>query len=320
MKKTIRLNNQGLKNIIRESLRRYLTEVDWSTYPTSTDYRDKDAWWKTQVDSDFPGHKVDQSSDWKVTYSDLALDKKKRDKEQAKIDRQNAREAKKQARLAAQAEKKKKGERKQNTGRKTTASMKYGDGKLVVELLPDSRVGWYLLDSHREIQNNGEMDIEEYMDGTWLPYTETYGPGRWIPKQLINPVAKLFKKIGMRDDDWYGVNESRLRSIVKESVKKVLKEDYKAGEWNEGLFREDLKAYIEMSRGYDGSVGYAKAKASKMREVTGDLPWGINGYEFERWLTTFLGTNSEDVDLLVDNAVYWVRNKLANKPKPPRIY
>lgn len=318
MKKTIRLNNQGLKNIIRESLRRYLTEVDWSTYPTSTDYREKDAWWKTQVDSDFPGHKVDQSRDWKVTYSDLALDKKKRDKEQAKIDREKARAEKKKARLDAKAAKKT--ERKKSEGRKTTASMKYGDGKLVAELLPDCRVGWYLFDAYKEIQNEGEMDIEEYVDGTWLPYTETYGPGKWIPRKLVEPVAKLFKKIGMRDDDWYGVNESRLRSIVRESVKRVIKEDYKAGDWNEGLFREDLKAYIEMSRGYDGSVGYARAKANKMREVTGDLPWGINGYEFERWLTTFLGTNSEDIDLLVDNAVYWVRNKLANKPKPPRIY
>lgn len=222
MKRTIKLTENDLHRLIKESIRQYITEVDWSTYPSSTDFRDKDAWWKSQVDADFPGHKVDQSRDWKVTYSDLALDKKKRDKEQARIDKQKARAEKKQARLDAKAAKK--ATKKQNTGRKTTASMKYGDDRLVAELLPDGRVEWYLLDSQKEIQNGGEMDIEEYVDGTWLPYTETYGPGRWIPKQFVNPVAKLFKKIGMRDDDWYGVNENRLRRIVGESVERVLRE------------------------------------------------------------------------------------------------
>lgn len=89
-----------MKRRINENARRRLTEdIDWSSYPTSTDFRDKDAWWKQQVDTDFPGHKVKSSDDWKVTYSDLNLDKQRQEKEQAKA----ARAAKRQERADAKA-------------------------------------------------------------------------------------------------------------------------------------------------------------------------------------------------------------------------
>ena len=100
MKKTIRLTESRLHKIISESVRGLLNEVDWSTYPSSVDFRDKDAWWKTQVDKDFPGHKVDQSNSWKETYSDLSLQKKKDDREaarQAKIDARNQRKSEREA-------------------------------------------------------------------------------------------------------------------------------------------------------------------------------------------------------------------------------
>lgn len=100
MKKTIRLSESSLHKIISESVRGLLNEVDWSTYPSSVDFRDKDAWWKTQVDNDFPGHKVDQSNSWKETYSDLSLQKKKDDREaarQAKIDARNQRKTEREA-------------------------------------------------------------------------------------------------------------------------------------------------------------------------------------------------------------------------------
>ena len=43
MKKTIRLTESGLHRIISESVRGLLSEIDWSTYPNSIDFRDKDA-------------------------------------------------------------------------------------------------------------------------------------------------------------------------------------------------------------------------------------------------------------------------------------
>lgn len=53
----------------------------------------------------------------------------------------------------------------------------------------------------REELNSGEMDIELYMDNTWLPYEETHRPCSFIPDNLRDKIYKLFHKIGMRKED-----------------------------------------------------------------------------------------------------------------------
>ena len=270
MKKNIRLSQSGFRNLVRESVSRMLTEVDWNTYPDSIDYRDKDAWWKTQVDNDFPGHKIEQSNDWKTTYSDLNIQKKKDEKEAAKQARIDARNKRKEERERAKRERQAKranGEK----PRKTTASMKYGNGRLAVELLPDGRVGWYLLDEYNEVANVGEMEIEEYTDGTWLPYTETYGPGKWIPKQLVDPVAKLFKKIGMRDDNWYNLGETKIRRIVREAIRNVVNEATYVG--NQGEYYYFCAYKDTFDKGSQvvkvDSPEYLEKVANRWRETNG---------------------------------------------------
>jgi len=287
MKKTIRLNKSGLRNLIRESVKRALMETEltydvdnfsgrWNkTEPNMDDFIDPEGY------LDDPNNNPHHDEEWDEYVDDFGGDAKAAEEDYS----WNLHDTQPVAPGV--------GGRynvfsKHGIARDIDDAIAinnrrlYGDEKAKDRIASRARAKWIN-------DKNSPEDIEDWTEDMRFTRPEAFG-------------------------------ESKLRSIVKESVKRVLKEDYKAGEWNEGLFREDLKAYIEMSRDYDGSVGYAKAKANKMREVTGDLPWGINGYEFERWLTTFLGTNSEDIDLLVDNAVYWVRNKLANGPKPPRIY
>lgn len=287
MKKTIRLNQSGLRNLIRESVKRALMETEltydvdnfsgrWNkTEPNMDDFIDPEGY------LDDPNNNPHHGEEWDEYVDDFGGDVKAAEEDYS----WNLHDTQPVATGV--------GGRynvfsKHGVARDIDDAIAinnrklYGDEKAKDRIAKRARAKW-------TNDKNSPEDIEDWTEDMRFTRPEAFG-------------------------------ESKLHRIVKETVKRVLKEDYKAGEWNEGLFREDLKAYIEMSRDYDGSVGYAKAKGNKMREVTGDLPWGINGYEFERWLTTFLGTNSEDVDLLVDNAVYWVRNKLANRPKPPRIY
>lgn len=64
-------------------------------------------------------------------------------------------------------------------------------------------VSWFLTSKgkswEREELNSGEMDIELYMDNTWLPYEETCRPS-FIPDNLRDRIYKLFHKIGMRKE------------------------------------------------------------------------------------------------------------------------
>lgn len=285
MKRTVRLNKSGLRNLIRESVKRVLMETEltydvdnfsgrWNkTEPNMDDFIDPEGY------LDDPNDNPSSGSGWNEFVDDFDGDNKSAEEEYSWMLHDNQPVA-------------------------PGVGGHYTVGKNGVENDVDDAI---TINNHRLYGNEAKIDRIANRART-----------RWINGRTPEDMDDWTDDMKYLHPEAFG--ESKLHRIVKESVKKVLKEDYKAGEWNEGLFREDLKAYIEMSRDYDGSVGYAKAKANKMREVTGDLPWGINGYEFERWLTTFLGTNSEDVDLLVDNAVYWVRNKLANRPKPPRIY
>jgi len=84
---------------------------------------------------------------------------------------------------------------------KSTASKKYKDGRIVVEVDRDGcSVRWFFVVG-REPQNYGGMDIELYVDDTWLPYEETYGPARWMPKAMEPIIYELFRKCGMRNEE-----------------------------------------------------------------------------------------------------------------------
>ena len=85
------------------------------------------------------------------------------------------------------------------------ATAKHKDGVLVVDVdIEECTVDWAFLSGRNkdaEVFSSGQMDIEVYLDNTWLPYEETHRPTRFIPKSLIEPVYKLFKKCGTREND-----------------------------------------------------------------------------------------------------------------------
>ena len=85
------------------------------------------------------------------------------------------------------------------------ATAKHKDGVLVVDVdIEECTVDWAFLSGRNkdaDVFSSGQMDIEVYLDNTWLPYEETHRPTRFIPKSLIEPVYKLFKKCGMREND-----------------------------------------------------------------------------------------------------------------------
>lgn len=80
-------------------------------------------------------------------------------------------------------------------------------GKLVVSIGDEGTdVSWAVLFSKEEINHHNSMDIEMYVDGTWLPYEETLAFR--IPVWLRQPLKKCMQKIGMRDDpedNYYGI-------------------------------------------------------------------------------------------------------------------
>ena len=87
---------------------------------------------------------------------------------------------------------------------KFKATAKHLDGVLAVEVdIEECVVNWYFLSGRNkdaDVFSSGQMDIEVYVDNTWLPYEETHRPTMFIPKGLIEPVYKLFKKCGMREN------------------------------------------------------------------------------------------------------------------------
>lgn len=81
------------------------------------------------------------------------------------------------------------------------ASCKHNDGRLVVDLNVDEcTVDWAFL-LQADPQDYGHVDVELYSDNTWLAYWETHRPMPTLPKKLKPDLIKLFKKIGMRDDE-----------------------------------------------------------------------------------------------------------------------
>lgn len=89
MRKVVRLTEMELRHMISESVKRALNEIDYSTMPLG-DYNERNAWWKTQADADFPEHGVKDSRNWQETYNMLAQKKKEQDKIQKKKDKENA--------------------------------------------------------------------------------------------------------------------------------------------------------------------------------------------------------------------------------------
>ncbi len=84
---------------------------------------------------------------------------------------------------------------------KKHAKAKYGKGYIVVEVdLEECEVHWaYIV--NQEVVNEGGMEIEAYIDNSWLPYEETHHPLKWMPQSLEPIIYKLFKKLGMRDEE-----------------------------------------------------------------------------------------------------------------------
>ena len=97
-KKLIRLTESDLRNVVRESVNRILREADFSTFPYKGDFNERNKWWKSQMDNDFPNHGIDSSDDFQREYNTLQANKANQDKLDAK-------KAKEDARLAARAEK-----------------------------------------------------------------------------------------------------------------------------------------------------------------------------------------------------------------------
>lgn len=75
-------------------------------------------------------------------------------------------------------------------------------GTLVGQLNEEEcTVSWAVL-WNGEPDDTGEMDVELYANGEWLPYEETLRPiskiPRWLKTHLYN---KLFPRLGMRKTD-----------------------------------------------------------------------------------------------------------------------
>jgi hypothetical protein len=70
---------------------------------------------------------------------------------------------------------------------------------LTVEVdLEEGIMRWWLTDEDKEVQNNGEMDIEVYSDNSWLPYEETHRPERWMPRSLEPLIFRLLYRLGLK--------------------------------------------------------------------------------------------------------------------------
>lgn len=93
MKNTIKINESQLKALVMESARKVLNELNLMDMPLG-DFYTQNAWWKEQVDNDFPNHGIANSRDWKETYFQLSSAKDEREKTKKKIDLQKRKEAK----------------------------------------------------------------------------------------------------------------------------------------------------------------------------------------------------------------------------------
>ena len=188
MKKIIRLTESDIRKMVNETVKKVLNEIDYSSMPTG-DFYERNKWFKQQADTDFPGHGIKDSDDWQQTYASLANKKAKQDKLDAKMRAKEKRDALRKKKMV------------KGTVNKT-ATMKYGDGVLVVDVnFEECRLSW-VYESERsqtaDVFDDGEMEIETYVDGTWLPYEETM---THIPSEIEPYLMRMFKKLGMREDN-----------------------------------------------------------------------------------------------------------------------
>lgn len=70
MKQRVKLTESTLRNIVKESVKRVLNEIDYSQIPLG-DFTERNKWWKTQTDNDFPNHGIKNSRDWQSEYDNL---------------------------------------------------------------------------------------------------------------------------------------------------------------------------------------------------------------------------------------------------------
>ena len=84
-KNRIRLTESDLHRIVKESVNKVLNEMDYSSIPLG-DFIERNKWWKTQLDNDFPNHNVKDSKNWQYEYDRLFSDKLRQDK---RLEKQN---------------------------------------------------------------------------------------------------------------------------------------------------------------------------------------------------------------------------------------
>ena len=124
--KLIRLTESDLHRIVEESVNKVLNEIDYSSMPTG-DFTERNNWWKTQVDNDFPNHGIENSKDWQQQYDRLEADKKNQDKLNAKKEKENARIAKQAEKKAAKMARSQARREKHSLYEKAVGYTLYGD-------------------------------------------------------------------------------------------------------------------------------------------------------------------------------------------------
>lgn len=85
MRKRVRLTESDLHRIVKESVNKVLNEIDYSSIPLG-DFIERNKWWKTQLDNDFPNHGVRDSKNWQYEYDKLSSDKLRQNK---RLEKQN---------------------------------------------------------------------------------------------------------------------------------------------------------------------------------------------------------------------------------------
>lgn len=87
-KKLIRITESDFHKIVKETVNKVLNEIDYSSIPMG-DFTERNKWWKTQVDNDFPNHGIKDSQDWQSEY--YKLERPNFEKEQNRLRKEKAR-------------------------------------------------------------------------------------------------------------------------------------------------------------------------------------------------------------------------------------
>ena len=185
MKRKIRLSESTLKRMIAESVKRAINEINYNEMPLG-DFAERNNWWKTQVDADFPSHNVKSSKDWQGTYDELSRDKASKEKEQAK-----------QEKIKAREEAKKKRETEMLARKKERASQKREKREIFEKAV------WYTLEGDESfLTPNQSMAIgdEKWGDDEWNEWSDGL---KYIPLYLRtqNRVKAEIHGVGLSNDE-----------------------------------------------------------------------------------------------------------------------